>query len=382
MIGTTRGTTYSSILKKRKLLVLSSFLWGSATSNTTTAAGVSLLVILQLGPIPAAASALVRSITAFATPHRARPCRRVVRSSYFTDDADQVIHSQPPKSQLLLLPHEEGSHNSIKIKIPDRHQQQELPCNGNDPYDESTFRERLNATIQKCRDLKKASLWVEVPMSRARLMELMAGTGLRIHHAQGETANLMVWLLEDTECKIPEYATHQVGVGAIVVNSRNEILCVRELRKNYMPWKVPGGLSELGENIDEAIIREVMEETGIACKFLSVISFRHTHNLQFGRSDLYFMCRLEPVEDIDENGAAIIPKPIPQVGEIEQAEWIPFQDYKDMISGDNGHPMMSHIVDIFERYADIERTVIASIVPGRRPAPIYHSALVSKETGD
>lgn len=370
------------MFKSRKLFVFSPLFCGSANTNTTTAAGVSFLLLLQVVPIPAGACALVRSTAAFSTTHRARPYSSVVRSSYFTNDTNEVIEtdSHPPVRPELWLPHEEGSHNSIKIKVPDRQPQQDLPCDVNDPYAESTFQERLEATIQMCRALKKASLWVEIPMSRARLIELMSGTGLRIHHAQGETVNLMVWLLEDTECKIPEYATHQVGVGAMVVNSRDEILCVRELRKNYMPWKVPGGLSELGENIDEAIIREVMEETGIACKFQSVISFRHTHNLQFGRSDLYFMCRLEPIEEIDENGDAIIPKPIPQVGEIEKAEWIPFQDYKDMISGDNGHPMMRHIVDIFERSADIQRTVISSIVPGRRPAPIYHSALGIEDT--
>lgn len=32
-----------------------------------------------------------------------------------------------------------------------------------------------------------------------------------------------------------------VGVGAVVINSRNEVLCVRELRKNYLPWKTPTG---------------------------------------------------------------------------------------------------------------------------------------------
>jgi ADP-ribose pyrophosphatase YjhB (NUDIX family) len=374
-----RGTAHSSMVQqKRKWFVLSSLLWGSGTTNTR-ASGVSLLA-LQVVPSQAA-SALVRSTAAFAMTHRARPSSSALQTASFTNDAQAIESNSHPVQQLLWLPHEEGTHNSVKITVPDR-QQQQLPGDDNDPYDESTFRERLVATIQISRELKKASLWIEVPMSRARLIELMSDIGLRFHHAQGETVNLMVWLLEDTECKIPEYATHQVGVGAMVVNSRNEILCVRELRKNYMPWKVPGGLSELGENIDEAIIREVMEETGISCKFLSVISFRHAHNLQFGRSDLYFMCRLEPIEEIDENGNAIIPKPIPQVGEIEKAEWIPLQDYKDMISGDNGHPMMSHIVDIFEQSADIHRTVISSIVPGRRPAPIYHSALVSKGTAD
>ena len=54
-----------------------------------------------------------------------------------------------------------------------------------------------------------------------------------------------------------------VGVGAIVVSEGKILL---EKRKN-MPgrgkWSVPGGLVELGENIEKAVIREVQEETGL-----------------------------------------------------------------------------------------------------------------------
>lgn len=166
----------------------------------------------------------------------------------------------------------------------------------------------------------------------------------------------------------------------MVVNSRNEILCVRELRKNYFPWKVPGGLSELGEDIDEAAVREVLEETGVPCRFQSILAFRHTHNLQFGRSDLYFMCRLEPMEDTDEEGNAVIPEPVPEVEEIECAAWVPLQEFKDMVQGKGNdgktHPIMQHFLQVFEGDLDMEKTVVTSIVPGRRPSPIYYTKQV------
>ena len=94
-------------------------------------------------------------------------------------------------------------------------------------------------------------------MERASLIQDMKEFGLRFHHAFDETAVLSIWLLQDSESKIPEFATHNVGVGAVVVNSRDEILLVRELRKNYTPWKTPTGLTELGEQLDEAATREV-----------------------------------------------------------------------------------------------------------------------------
>ena len=39
------------------------------------------------------------------------------------------------------------------------------------------------------------------------------------------------------------------------------------------------------------------EETGISTKYINTIAFRHTHNIQFGRSDFYFICRLQVLND-------------------------------------------------------------------------------------
>lgn len=261
----------------------------------------------------------------------------------------------------LPFPYEQESHNSAKLVVtPD--------------LDRSNFRERLKKTVELCRSDNKTSLWVEVSMSMAGLIEDMVDCGLQFHHAQGKTASLNLWL-KDTESKIPEYATHHVGVGAIVVNSREEILCVRELRKNYRPWKIPGGLSELGEHIDEAAVREVFEETGVRCHFHSVVSFRHTHGLALGRSDLYFVCRLEPIETADADGNVIIPDPIAQANEIEKVAWVPLEEYKAMINANDCHPMMQHVMKLYEQEKSIEKTVVTSVVPGRKPSPIYHPPL-------
>lgn len=199
----------------------------------------------------------------------------------------------------------------------------------------------------------------------------MHALGFRFHHAVGAKAVLNLWLKE-SESKVPEFATHNVGVGAVVINSRSEILCVRELRQNYMPWKTPTGLSNLGEQIDDAGVREVFEETGIRTKFHSILSFRQTHNLAHGRSDLFFVCRLDPIEAVGDDGRPIIVSPTAQACEIEKTEWVPLSDYRAMIHDkDQGHPMMRHVIDLYDAGKRIDKNMVDSVIPGRRPNAMY-----------
>ena len=59
-------------------------------------------------------------------------------------------------------------------------------------------------------------------------------------------------------------------------------------------WKLPGGLVETGESIEQAAVREVWEETGINANFVSILGFRELLTYQWGQQDLYFVCMLEP----------------------------------------------------------------------------------------
>ena len=54
-----------------------------------------------------------------------------------------------------------------------------------------------------------------------------------------------------------------VGVGAIILNENKILLEKRKNAPGKGKWTVPGGLVELGENIEQAVIREVKEETGL-----------------------------------------------------------------------------------------------------------------------
>jgi len=245
------------------------------------------------------------------------------------------------------------------------------------------FLGRLTETVTEAKKRDYTALWAEVPMSESRIIPYLGERGFRFHRAEGDTSHLFLWLKEGEECRVPDYATHQVGVGGMCISPcGTKILVVRELRGNFAKWKIPGGLSDVGEGLSQAACREVLEETGVECEEGgTVLSFRHTHGSQFGRSDLYFVVRLKP--KVDENGE--LPTPVPQAGEISEALWLPLSTFKESVSPSSStpHPVMQRVLQVMEQKGgqgegDIQMNMIESIVPGRNPSPVYHPPLTDE----
>ncbi|MBO8183192.1 MAG: NUDIX hydrolase [Archaeoglobus sp.] len=54
-----------------------------------------------------------------------------------------------------------------------------------------------------------------------------------------------------------------VGVGAVILEENRILLIKRASEPNKGLWSVPGGLVRLGERLEDALKREVKEETGL-----------------------------------------------------------------------------------------------------------------------
>lgn len=60
------------------------------------------------------------------------------------------------------------------------------------------------------------------------------------------------------------YPQHPLlGVGGIIMNDDNVLLVRRANPPLQGQWSLPGGLVETGETTQEAVVREVLEETGL-----------------------------------------------------------------------------------------------------------------------
>ena len=107
--------------------------------------------------------------------------------------------------------------------------------------------------------------WLEIPIGMAPLVPTAVETGFQFHHTSETYLMLTFQLVEGSF--IPPYATHYIGIGAVVVNDERELLVVSEryqFRGGRGPaYKLPGGTLHPRENLVEAAIREVHEETGV-----------------------------------------------------------------------------------------------------------------------
>ncbi len=63
-----------------------------------------------------------------------------------------------------------------------------------------------------------------------------------------------------------------VGVGGVVVHDGRVLLIRRGKQPLYGRWVVPGGTVELGEPLEEAVVREMREETGLEVEPLEVLT--------------------------------------------------------------------------------------------------------------
>ena len=64
----------------------------------------------------------------------------------------------------------------------------------------------------------------------------------------------------------------RVGVGGVVVADGRVLLARRAKPPLLGRWSIPGGTVELGETLEEALVREMAEETGLEVEPLEILT--------------------------------------------------------------------------------------------------------------
>lgn len=110
-----------------------------------------------------------------------------------------------------------------------------------------------------------------------------------------------------------------IGVGAVVVDGGRVLLVRRGHEPLLGKWSLPGGLIELGESLQAALVREVKEETGLTVEPVELIELidsihRDGERVKFHFVIADYLCRVT-------SGSAQAASDADAVRWVERSEW-------------------------------------------------------------
>jgi ADP-ribose pyrophosphatase YjhB (NUDIX family) len=113
-----------------------------------------------------------------------------------------------------------------------------------------------------------------------------------------------------------------VGVGAVIISDGKIALIKRGNEPSKGKWTIPGGLVEVGETLEQAVIRETKEETGLDVenpRLIDVVS-----NVDLDENDIvkYHYVIIEYFVHV-KNGTA------QALSDAAELRWVPLNEVED-----------------------------------------------------
>jgi len=185
------------------------------------------------------------------------------------------------------------------------------------PSSVSAFKESLKKLLHQAKIDKISLLWIDLTTTQHEHIALALALGFEFHNCEAKRVTLTFQVTKGAYIPVPP--THTIGVGAVVINEKNELLMVRDrIHTSHSIYKLPGGMLEHAQSLEEGVVREVWEETGIKAKFIKMVSLLNSHPFTFNKSNMYIVFQLEALSS-EIN--------IIDTHEIEEAIWMPLDDF-------------------------------------------------------
>jgi len=206
-----------------------------------------------------------------------------------------------------------------------------------------SFKASLQKLLEEAGLQRKSLLWIDLSSQQAEHLAIALEMGFEFHNCEATRVTLTYQVIKDAY--IPVAPTHTIGVGGVVINDKNELLMVRDrIHTSRSLYKLPGGMLEPSQSLEEGVVREVWEETGIKAKLIKMVSVLNSHPFTFNKSNMYIVFQLEAENfEID----------VVDTGEIEFALWMPLEVFfahdemsdfqKNLVSATLNHEGLSMI---------------------------------------
>jgi ADP-ribose pyrophosphatase YjhB (NUDIX family) len=181
----------------------------------------------------------------------------------------------------------------------------------------SNFKNSLQNLLEQSKKEKIALLWLDLNITQNEHIAFALSLGFEFHNCEAKRTTLTYQVTKDAY--IPVSPTHTIGVGAVVINEKNELLMVRDrIHTSHSIYKLPGGMLEHAQSLEEGVVREVWEETGIKGKLIKMVSLLNSHPYRFNKSNMYIVFHLEALSEAIN---------IIDTHEIEKALWMPLDEF-------------------------------------------------------
>lgn len=181
----------------------------------------------------------------------------------------------------------------------------------------SAFKQSLQKLLEQAIKEQISLLWLDLTVEQNEHIAVALELGFEFHNCEAKRTTLTFQVTKSAY--IPVAPTHTIGVGAVVINEKNELLMVRDrIHTSNSIYKLPGGMLEHAQSLEEGVVREVWEETGIKAKLIKMVSVLNSHPFTFNKSNMYIVFQLE-AQTTEIN--------VIDTHEIEFALWMPLDEF-------------------------------------------------------
>eukprot|EP00934_Nitzschia_sp_Nitz4_P002267 Nitzschia sp. Nitz4//scaffold160_size51814//21287//25958//NITZ4_006910-RA/size51814-augustus-gene-0.70-mRNA-1//-1//CDS//3329537845//2267//frame0 len=241
----------------------------------------------------------------------------------------ESVTTSPFPPEALVLDHYNGITLNLETLMMMMMRMSSSPDNGTTAgLSTEAFQEQLTQALEIWRAESRVAVWIQVPRSLAALVPVCVELGFNFHYIKDSCILVLSqWLVPDRPSKLPHGPTHQLGVGVVLFHPQDpsQLLVLQEKTgpaAAVQLWKLPTGLVDPQEDIPNAAVRELLEETSLVGAFESILAYRQAH-FAARSSDLFFLCHVTLQQ-------ASLDDPIvwtPQPEEIAEIRWMSVTEY-------------------------------------------------------